>query len=335
VVNKMEEKKWQAQILPLLPGHLREYLSGLPEQVAEKLEEIRLRAGQPLILQAGSEEKFVSPRGIAESPRDAYRVTVKDLHDILLVMTDFSLYARDEELRRGYLSLPGGHRAGFAGRVIGEGGEVRLLREISGIAIRIAREIKGAAEPLLPHVYCFQEKRVRHTLLVSAPQAGKTTMVRDLARLLSDGDPGRGRPGCKVGIVDERSEIAGCYRGEPQLDVGMRSDVLDGCPKALGMMMLVRSMSPQLVVTDELGRAEDARAVEEVINTGASLLATAHGQNVRELIRRPSLAYLLGNNFFERLIVLSRRQGPGTVEKVYAGEFLQKMLFTEEEPDAG
>jgi stage III sporulation protein AA len=135
--------------------------------------------------------------------------------------------------------------------------------------------------------------------------------------------------------VDERSEIAGCYRGEPQLDVGMRSDVLDGCPKALGMMMLVRSMSPQLVVTDELGRAEDARAVEEVINTGASLLATAHGQNVRELIRRPSLAYLLGNNFFERLIVLSRRQGPGTVEKVYAGEFLQKMLFTEEEPDAG
>ena len=125
----MEEKKWQAQILPLLPGYLRECLSGLPEQVAEKLEEIRLRAGQPLILQAGSEEKFAGPRGIAESPRDAYRVTVKDLHDILLVMTDFSLYARDEELRRGYLSLPGGHRAGFAGRVIGEGGEVRLLRK--------------------------------------------------------------------------------------------------------------------------------------------------------------------------------------------------------------
>ncbi|NLN07170.1 MAG: stage III sporulation protein AA [Firmicutes bacterium] len=331
----MEETGWQKHIVPLVAPRVRAALSALPPEVAGELEEIRLRAGQPLLLQTGRGELFGGEYGVAKTAAEALRLTAAELQQILLAMTEFSLYARDEELKRGYLALPGGHRAGFAGRAVLEDGRVKLLRDINAVNIRIARQIKGAALQLLPHVYCRQKKRVYHTLLVSAPQAGKTTMLRDLARLLSNGDAREGRPGMKVGIVDERSEIAGCFRGEPQLDVGMRTDVLDGCPKAEGMMMLVRSMSPQVLVTDELGRPEDVRAVEEAVTTGASVITTAHGQNAAELIKRPGLAYLLENAFFERVVVLSRRHGPGTIEAVYAGESVRKWWRTEGKGNVG
>ena len=315
---------WKKNILALLSPPLREIIGALESGVAGSLEEIRLRAGKPLMAQTGQGEVFLGRRGPVDE-RGAYVVSGADLHAVLLLITEYSLYARDEELKRGYLALPGGHRAGFAGRAVLEENRVKLLRDISGINLRIAREIKGVAKGLLGQLYCANSGRLRHTLIVSAPQAGKTTMLRDLARLISDGDGVTGRRGFKVGIVDERSEIAGCYLGEPQLDVGLRSDVLDGCPKAEGMMMLVRSMSPEVVVTDEIGRPEDARAVEEAVNTGAVVLATAHGQNAIELLKRPSLAYLLENRLFERLVVLSRRRGPGTVEGVYSGEKFLEM----------
>ena len=308
--------------MPLMPPRLRELLAALGGHAADTLEEIRLRSGKPLAIHNRQSELFLGSRGVT-SLSNAYVVTPADLQAVLLLVTEYSLYARDEELKRGYLALPGGHRAGFTGRTVLDDNRVKLLRDISGINIRVAREIKGAGEVLLPHIYCDQTGRVRHTLIISAPQAGKTTMLRDLARLLSDGSPAVGRRGFKVGIVDERSEIAGCYLGEAQLDVGIRTDVLDGCPKAEGMMMLVRSMSPEIVVTDELGRPEDARAVEEVVNTGATVLATAHGQTAAELLRRPSLAYLLENQLFERVVMLSRKRGPGTVEGIYAGSALK------------
>lgn len=303
--------------MPLFPPRLRDLFAVLDGQAASDVEEIRLRSGKPLMLHSAGGEFYLGQRGVQEQAAGAALATAEDLQAVLLAITEYSLYARDEELRRGYLALPGGHRAGFAGRAVVEENRVKLLRDISGITIRVARAVIGAGELLLPHVYCSRYRRVRHTLLVSAPQAGKTTMLRDLARLLSDGNPAQGRPGFKVGIVDERSELAGCFRGVPQLDVGIRSDVLDGCPKAEGMMMLVRSMSPQVVVTDELGRPEDARAVEEAINTGAAVLATAHGQSIKEIIKRPSLAYLLEHMLFERVVILSRRKGPGTIEGVY------------------
>lgn len=298
---KLERDKWRRDIFPYLTSELKEALRRLP--AGEAAEEIRLRAGQALLVQAGGRE--IALAGVTVSPAG--------LHQVLMLITEHSLYARDEELKRGYLSLPGGHRAGFAGRAVVEGGAVKLLRDISGINIRVAREVKGAGEKLLPQLFCPKKGTVPHTLLISPPQAGKTTVLRDLARLLSE-------TGFKVGIVDERSELAGCYGGVPQLDVGPRTDVLDGCPKAEGMMMLVRSMSPQVVVTDELGRPEDVCAVEEVINSGATVLASVHGGSVEEAARRPALARLISAGMFERVVVLSRRAGPGTVEAVLGGE---------------
>lgn len=326
---KMAKMEWKNQILPILPPRLQHIFAALSGQAAEELEEIRLRSGKALMIHSHRGESFVGLSGVTGSFSQAVIVTAAELQAVLLAVVEYSLYARDEELRRGYLALPGGHRAGFVGRVVSEESRVKLLRDISGISIRIARAVKGAGEALLPQLYCSRLQRVYHTLLVSAPQAGKTTMLRDLARLFSDGDPVKGRPGLKVGIVDERSELAGCYLGVPQLDVGMRSDVLDGCPKAEGMMMLVRSMSPQLLVTDELGRAEDARAVEEAVNTGASILATVHGHCLADLMKRPSIAYLLQQTLFERIIFLSRRRGPGTVEEIYGGETVKNRLKAE------
>ncbi len=297
---KLERDKWRRDIFPYLTSELKEALRRLPAE--EPVEEIRLRAGRALLVQSGSGEIVLSQ----------VTVSAAGLHQVLMLMTEHSLYARDEELKRGYLSLPGGHRAGFAGRAVVEGGVVKLLRDISGINIRVAREVKGAGEKLLPRLFDPKTKKVQHTLVLSPPQAGKTTVLRDLARLLSGA-------GLKVGIVDERSELAGCYGGVPQLEVGPRTDVLDGCPKAEGMMMLVRSMSPQVVVTDELGRPEDVWAVEEVINSGAAVLTSAHGRNVEEAAGRPALARLLSAGLFERVVVLSRRAGPGTVEAVMSG----------------
>lgn len=326
----MVKLEWKNHILPILPPRLQNFFVSLSGQAAEELEEIRLRAGKALMIYTHRGEYFVGLDGVSGNSAQAVIVTAAELQSLLLAIAEYSLYARDEELRRGYLALPGGHRAGFVGRVVLEKDRVKLLRDISGISLRIARAVKGGGETLLPQLYCPHRQRVYHTLLVSAPQAGKTTMLRDLARLFSDGDPARGRPGLKVGIVDERSELAGCYQGEPQLDVGMRSDVLDGCPKAEGMMMLVRSMSPQLLVTDELGRPEDVRAVEEAVNTGASILATAHGHCLEDLMKRPSLAYLLQQALFERIVFLSRRKGPGTVEEIYDGEMVRSSLKAEE-----
>jgi len=300
-----------SQILPFLPAPLPALVLGLDEATLERVEEIRLRAGKPLIVHSGR------MLHVFDGKRDAAHVVTRDeINGVLMLATEHSLYARDEELRRGYLSLPGGHRAGFTGRTVLAGGTVKLLRDICSVNIRIAREVKGAGRGLLAHLYNQVEKRVRHTLIVSAPQAGKTTLLRDLARMFADGDQRSGRPAFKVGIVDERSEIAGCFAGNPQLDVGLHSDVLDGCPKSEGMMMLVRSMSPQLVVTDELGRQEDVRAVEEVVNSGAVLLASAHSGSVADLFRRPSLSCLLERRLFERIVLLSCKSGPGTVEKV-------------------
>jgi stage III sporulation protein AA len=195
-----------------------------------------------------------------------------------------------------------------------EGGRIRTLKPVASLNIRIAREVPGAADALLPQL--VRGGRFLSTLLISPPQAGKTTMLRDLVRQLSTGVPRLRLPGLKVGLVDERSEVAGCYLGVPQRDVGPRTDVLDGCPKAEGLMLLIRSLSPQVVAADEVGRPEDAQALMEALHAGVAVLATAHGSCLADVRRRPAMAELLRAGAFERAVLLGRSRGPGTVEAV-------------------
>ena len=304
----------ERDIFPVLPRSLRDLLIVLDDAILHRLEEIRLRVERPVMIVVGGEDAFLGPEGLSCSPHKVYRLTKEELDRVVQLLTKGALYALEEELRNGYITLPGGHRVGLVGQAVMENGRLRTIKHIAGINLRLSRQVIGAADRVLPIL--IEEKEVCQTLIISPPVCGKTTLLRDLARQLSWGVPSLGLPGRQVAIADERSEIAGCYRGIPQLDVGPRTDVLDGCPKAEGMMILLRSMSPQVLITDEIGRPEDGAALAEAANCGVTVIATAHGRNLEELHRRPLMAALLAEGHFRRVVVLSRRQGVGTVEQI-------------------
>ena len=305
---------WSAFPLPLA-GRLERAASRFPAPV----EEVRLRQGRPLMLVGGGQDRAVTEAGaLTPDLTQAYRPTADDLARTVQLMSQNSLYAWEDEIRQGFLTLPGGHRAGLVGQAVLEGGRVRTLKQISGIALRLAREVPGAASDLLEQLAVgWAGTRPPNLLLFSPPQAGKTTVLRDLVRQLSGGVLRARWPGLKIGLVDERSELAASYGGVPQLDVGPRTDVLAACPKADGVMMLIRSMSPDVVATDEIGRPEDSLALQEALGAGVTVVATAHGGTLTELERRPALRELLGLGAFDVAVLLGRSRGPGTVERVW------------------
>jgi stage III sporulation protein AA len=300
--------------LAMLPTPIRTILATLPPAVRENLEEIRLRQNQPLEIRYGQHSSYVTPTGqLTANARQGWVFTEENAVKLLSQLSQHSLYALEEELKRGYITVVGGHRIGIAGKVVLDHGEVKGIRDVTSFNIRIAREKKGVAQKVLP--YLFEDGRVQNTLIVSPPQCGKTTLLRDIARSLSYGSEWSSSR--KVAIVDERSELAGCLNGVPQRDVGPRTDVLDACPKAVGMMMMIRSMSPDVLVVDEIGRAEDGEAIWEAIHAGVAVISTAHGVDVSEVAQRPTLGKLIQYGAFSRYIVLSRANGVGTIQAIY------------------
>lgn len=302
------------EIMAILPASVRSILTALPSAVREHLEEIRLRQNQPLEIRFGQKSSYVTPSGqLTSIARQGWLFTEEHAGKLLSLVSQHSLYTLEEELKRGYITVVGGHRIGIAGKVVLDRGEVRGIRDVTSFNIRIAREKKGAALKVMP--FLFEGEKLHNTLIISPPQCGKTTLLRDMARTISYGSEWSSSR--KVGIVDERSELAGCLQGVPQRDVGPRTDVLDACPKAAGMMMLIRSMSPDVLIVDEVGRQEDGDAVWEAIHAGVAVICSAHGADVREVAQRPMLGKLIQHGAFSRYIVLSRTNGVGTIEAVY------------------
>ncbi|MGN0507315.1 MAG: stage III sporulation protein AA [Lachnospiraceae bacterium] len=302
----------------IFPAKLRDAMSRV-ELSWEALTELRFRCGGPVMLLCGKQEYFLTPcHGASKKLEDAYRMPQSELKEMMEYISNYSFYAYEEEIRQGFLTIQGGHRIGFCGKVVLEDGKIRTIRNISFLNVRIAHEQKGCAEQLLPLL--MEGERLCHTLIVSPPGCGKTTLLRDTVRLVSNGTYCVGR---KVGVVDERSEIAACYHGVPQNDVGLRTDVLDCCPKALGIGLLLRSMSPEVIAVDELGGKEDILMVQRAIRSGCSILATAHGDSTsfRQERGKPGnagdLRGLLGDLEFERYIFLTAREHPGEIEAVY------------------
>ena len=324
-------------ILIKLPESMRDRIEKLPAQTLQQLEEIRIRTNTDTLLISGGREY---------SLRDGDEITAEVLEEILNRLLDYSYYAYEEELSRGYITIEGGHRVGICGRVTLENGQVHLIKDVSSLNIRRSREITGASEKILGAVLspakapaesvpnagisagCGDEKSpvpsdmsgscpsaadygrmvVCNTLIISPPKCGKTTMLRDLARNLSNA-------GFRIGICDERSEIAGCYDGKTSYDLGPRTDVLDGCPKADGILMLIRAMSPDVVMTDEIGKPEDAAAIRSALSAGVKIITTIHGSSFEDAAKS-AVGSLITDHVFETLIFLSAQPVTGTVEKI-------------------
>ena len=296
----MKEK----QILNVLPGTVRRQVER-EELRYDLLQEIRLRVGQPLILIYRGEERIPG-----QKRGRPYQVTREDIREMLEYVSNYSLYAYEEEMRQGFITIEGGHRIGMAGQAIMEEGKVKNLRYISSVNVRLSHEVLGCADPVFPHITA--NKRLFHTLIVSPPRCGKTTLLRDIVRQVSGGN--QYVRGMSVGVVDERSEIGGCYQGVAQNHLGMRTDILDACPKAEGMLMLIRSMGPQVIAVDEIGTGEDVHAIEYAMHCGCKMLVTVHGESMEELKKKPLFGEMIAKKRFERYIVLGRKTRVGEVK---------------------
>ena len=280
------------QAAAVLPPELRQQALALPAQERERVEELRLRCGWPMAA--------VFPEG--EVPLGGRKIVTQDLELLLEIASRASVHAVLSQLREGYLTIEGGHRLGLCGTAVLENGQMRNLRSLSSVSIRIARQHPGAALPLLSGL--MEGGRLCSTLIAAPPGMGKTTLLRDLVRCISDGE---GTPPLRVGLADERGEVAALYGGVPQLCVGRRTDVIEGCPKAQGAMLLLRAMNPQVLAMDEITAPEDVAALLTAAGCGAVLLATAHGEG-DELTRRPLYRRMLEERIFQRVVSIQRTE---------------------------
>lgn len=295
------------QILPVLAKSIAEDLETM-ELDFNHLQEIRLRTDKPMVMIYKGEEIFAKDRN-----GNTVIVKGREVKETLDYVSNYSLYAYENELRQGFITIEGGHRVGMAGQTMVEQEKVKNMKYISSVNIRISHEVKGCAEKVMP--YICRHGELCHTLIISPPRCGKTTLLRDIVRQASDGC--KYMKGTTVGVVDERSEIGGCYMGTAQNDLGIRTDVLDCCPKAEGMLMLIRSMSPRILAVDEIGAKEEIQAIEYALHCGCIMLATAHGSSMEEMKKKPLFEELIAKKRFERYVILSNRAETGGVEEVY------------------
>ncbi|MFR2837765.1 MAG: stage III sporulation protein AA [Zhenhengia sp.] len=298
-------------ILEIMPMNLKSMLLEIKDPICNSIQEMRVRAYKPIILLVEGEEYGLSNKGI-DQVGAGYVATLQDVQAILKFLSGYSLYALEDELRQGYVTIQGGHRVGLVGKTVIEEQKVKTLKYISGLNIRFSHEVLGCSDKVLP--YLLSRDKVYHTLIVSPPKCGKTTLLRDLIRNLSNGFSGFGP--YTVGVVDERSEIAGCYMGVPQNNMGMRTDVLDACPKVEGMRMLLRAMAPDIIAVDEISSKADMEAIEEVLGAGVTLLCSTHGKDLEDCMKKPVLSSMLEKGLFEKIVVLSSRRGPCTIEAI-------------------
>lgn len=300
-------------LIQLFPMDKRSFWKDVAMEQGD-IQEIRLRVGKPVILIWKGKEVFLDTNGkFTDKLELAYQVSERELEALLHHICHYSPYAFEEEIRQGFVTVEGGHRVGVAGQVVLEAqGNVRTIKHISYMNIRVAHEMKGVADKVLPVLY--KQGNIRNTLIISPPGCGKTTMLRDIVRQVSDGN--RFGHGVSVGLVDERSEIAGSYMGCAQNDVGIRTDVLDACPKVLGIMLLLRSMSPRVIAVDEVGGKEDFEALRQAASCGCSLIATIHGGNAEDYINKLKNYRMEEQSLFDTILILGREDGHPVLRKV-------------------
>lgn len=282
------------------------------------IEEIRIRANKPLILNANNKDYFynLTSNRLDSKLDNPYIVSKEDVEQTFQIICKYSIHSFMDDIKKGFITLRGGHRVGLVGKAIIEDGQVKNIKHVSSLNIRISREVLGCSDKILHHIISGNNC-VNNTLIISPPQCGKTTLLRDIIRNLSNGNEAYGFKGIKVALIDERNEISGSYLGVPQMDIGIRTDIIETCPKDIGIMMLLRSMSPNLIVTDEIGNIDEVKALYTALNGGVGLITTVHGDSIEDIKNRKELSSLLDKELFKKVIILSAKKGPGTIEKIY------------------
>ena len=310
----------EEEILGILPLHIRTIIKQADINWDE-LQEIRLRIQKPVILKYNAKTCYLSEQGkITTRKEQLHIVTSQEIRQAMEYISSYSMYAYIEQLKQGFLTIRGGHRVGICGTVVMDHDKVKTIRHISGLNIRVAHEVKGCADTLYSR--CTRMGKLIPTLIISPPGCGKTTLLRDMIRKISD-------EGQTVGVVDERSEIGACYQGVAQNDLGIQTDVMDACEKGQGMNMLIRSMAPDVIAVDEIGTPEDVHAIEYAMHCGCKMLATVHAESMEELRKKPLFNRMIGEGRFERYILLGNDAHVGQIEGIFdnRGSLLYKEMM--------
>ena len=302
---------------------MNEILNYLPEMLKQKIidtnmngiEEIRIRTMKPVVLKNSIKEKIIN-----------YNMTPEVVLQILQRICDNSLYAYQNQICEGFITLKGGHRIGVTGNAVIKDGKVFTLNYISSLNFRIARQIDDCGNKAIVHILNFRiarqiddcgnkaivhilnENTVWNTLIISPPGFGKTTLLKDIIKKISNGIPEFNFKGVTCGVVDERGELSATYKGISQNDLGIRTDVIDNIPKALGMKMLIRSMSPKVIIADEIGKKEDVDAIEYAVTSGVKGIFTAHGSDLEQIEHNPILNQLIINGYIEKVLAMDKQR---------------------------
>lgn len=281
-------------ILKCLPTQLAKLIL---EHNIQKLEEIRIRANKPVILKLRQVEIVLN-----------YTITTNEIIGILQNICNNSIYTYQNQIGNGFITLPGGNRVGIAGNVVIKDGQVSNISYIYSLNFRISHQINGASDNILKYVLDTENNTIYNTLIVSPPGAGKTTIIRDLAKRISNGINEINFRGLDVSIIDERGEIAAMTKGITFNDVGIRTDVLDNVPKSIGIRMAVRSMAPKVIIADEIGNKDDVNIINYAICSGVKCIFTAHGSNMEDLLKNNEINKIINLQLFSKIIFLDEKQ---------------------------
>lgn len=284
------------EILRYFPNKIYQIFSNLLQenpQIANELQEIRIRVDKPIILKLREKDLILQ-----------YNILQAEILQIVERLCENSIYAYKNQICEGFITIKGGHRVGLTGSCVIENGKITNIKYISSLNIRIAREVKNCSTRILREIIDIDNKTIYNSIIVAPPGRGKTTILRDIIRRLSDGIEEINFRGKTCGVVDERGEIAAMYKGAPQNDVGIRTDIIENVSKNKGIHMLIRTMAPEIIACDEIGSKEDVEAIHYALYSGVKGIFTMHGKNVEDIKNNKQIYELIENREIQKIIFL-------------------------------